>query len=58
MFQIITRFVLGGVVCSAALLLLAIIIWWGWAYTSRGQAQAMAGLPMTCVLTRRFSCWA
>jgi TRAP-type C4-dicarboxylate transport system permease small subunit len=38
------RRVLDWVVCSAALLLVAIIIWWGWAYALRGQAQSMAGL--------------
>ena len=38
------RRVLDGVVCGAALLLVAIIIWWGWAYALRGQAQSMAGL--------------
>ena len=38
------RRVLDWVVCGAALLLVAIIIWWGWAYALRGQAQSMAGL--------------
>ena len=38
------RRVLDWVVCSAALLLVGIIIWWGWAYALRGQAQSMAGL--------------
>jgi TRAP-type C4-dicarboxylate transport system permease small subunit len=38
------RRVLDWVVCCAALLLVSIIIWWGWAYALRGQAQSMAGL--------------
>ena len=38
------RRVLDWVVCGAALLLVGIIIWWGWAYALRGQAQSMAGL--------------
>ena len=38
------RRALDWVVCSAALLLVGIIIWWGWAYALRGQAQSMAGL--------------
>jgi TRAP-type C4-dicarboxylate transport system permease small subunit len=38
------RRVLDWVVCGAALLLVSIIIWWGWAYALRGQAQSMAGL--------------
>ena len=38
------RRVLDWVVCCAALLLVNIIIWWGWAYALRGQAQSMAGL--------------
>jgi TRAP-type C4-dicarboxylate transport system permease small subunit len=35
---------LDWVVCGAALLLVGIIIWWGWAYALRGQVQSMAGL--------------
>ena len=38
------RRVLDWVVCGAALLLVGIIVWWGWAYALRGQAQSMAGL--------------
>lgn len=38
------RRVLDWVVCGAALLLVGIIIWWGWAYALRGQVQSMAGL--------------
>ncbi len=36
--------VLDWVVCLAALLLIAIIIWWGWDYALRGRVQSMAGL--------------
>jgi TRAP-type C4-dicarboxylate transport system permease small subunit len=36
--------VLGWVVCLAALLLIGIIIWWGWDYALRGRVQSMAGL--------------
>ena len=36
--------VLDWVVCGAALLLVGIIVWWGWAYALRGQVQSMAGL--------------
>jgi TRAP-type C4-dicarboxylate transport system permease small subunit len=35
---------LDWVVCLAALLLIAIIIYWGWDYAVRGQVQSMAGL--------------
>jgi TRAP-type C4-dicarboxylate transport system permease small subunit len=35
---------LDWVVCLAALLLIAIIIWWGWDYAQRGSVQSMAGL--------------
>ncbi len=38
------RRVLDWVVCGAALLLVGIIVWWGWAYALRGQVQSMAGL--------------
>ena len=38
------RRVLDWVVCLAALLLIAIIIWWGWDYALRGRVQSMAGL--------------
>jgi TRAP-type C4-dicarboxylate transport system permease small subunit len=36
--------VLDWVVCLAALLLIAIIVWWGWDYSLRGRVQSMAGL--------------
>ena len=38
------RRVLDWVVCLAALLLIAVIIWWGWDYSLRGRVQSMAGL--------------
>ncbi len=38
------RRVLDWVVCLAALLLIGIIIWWGWDYALRGRMQSMAGL--------------
>ena len=38
------RRVLDWVVCFAALLLIAIIVWWGWDYAVRGKVQSMAGL--------------
>lgn len=36
--------VLDFVVCGAALLLIGVIIWWGWDYASRGSVQTMIGL--------------
>jgi TRAP-type C4-dicarboxylate transport system permease small subunit len=38
------RRVLDWVVCLAALVLIAVIIWWGWDYASRGKVQTMIGL--------------
>ena len=38
------RRVLDWVVCLAALVLIAVIIWWGWDYSLRGRVQSMAGL--------------
>lgn len=38
------RRLLDWVVCIAALLLIAIIVWWGWDYAVRGKVQSMAGL--------------
>ena len=38
------RRVLDGVVCVAALALIAVIIWWGWDYANRGKVQTMIGL--------------
>jgi len=38
------RRVLDAVVCVAALLLVAVIIWWGADYAWRGRVQTMAGL--------------
>ncbi|MFZ9298465.1 MAG: TRAP transporter small permease [Hylemonella sp.] len=32
------------VVCIAALLLIAVIVWWGWDYANRGAVQSMIGL--------------
>lgn len=31
-------------VCAASLLLIGILIWWGWDYAQRGSVQTMAGL--------------
>jgi TRAP-type C4-dicarboxylate transport system permease small subunit len=36
--------VLDGVVAVASLLLMAIVIWWGWDYAKRGGVQSMIGL--------------
>jgi TRAP-type C4-dicarboxylate transport system permease small subunit len=36
--------VLDWVVCSAALVLVCVIVWWGWDYAQRGKVQSMAGL--------------
>ncbi|MHB1199301.1 MAG: TRAP transporter small permease [Polaromonas sp.] len=30
--------------CLAALLLIGVIVWWGWDYSVRGRVQSMAGL--------------
>lgn len=38
------RSALNGVVCSASLLLMAVIIYWGWDYAKRGGVQSMIGL--------------
>jgi TRAP-type C4-dicarboxylate transport system permease small subunit len=38
------RRVLDALVCIAALILVAVIIWWGWDYALRGRVQSMAGL--------------
>ena len=38
------RRVLDWVVCLASLLLIGIIVWWGWDYAVRGKVQSMAGL--------------
>jgi TRAP-type C4-dicarboxylate transport system permease small subunit len=38
------RRVLDAVVCFAAMVLVLIIIWWGWDYAQRGRVQTMAGL--------------
>lgn len=35
---------LDGVVAVASLLLIAVIIWWGWDYAQRGGVQSMIGL--------------
>lgn len=39
-----TQRVLDVVVCAAALLLIGIIIWWGWDYANRGKVQSVIGL--------------
>ncbi len=36
--------VLDFVVCGAALLLVGVIIWWGWDYAQRGSVQTVIGL--------------
>ena len=36
--------VLDWVVCIAALILVSIIIWWGWDYANRGKVQTVTGL--------------
>jgi TRAP-type C4-dicarboxylate transport system permease small subunit len=38
------RRVLDWVVCLASLILIAVILWWGWDYAQRGKVQSMAGL--------------
>ncbi len=38
------RRVLDWVVCLAALVLIGVIIWWGWDYAVRGRVQTMSGL--------------
>jgi TRAP-type C4-dicarboxylate transport system permease small subunit len=38
------RRVLDYIVCLAALLLVGVIIWFGWDYANRGKVQSMAGL--------------
>ena len=35
---------LGAVAAAAALTLVAIVIWWGWDYASRGRVQSVIGL--------------
>ncbi len=36
--------VLGAIAATSALLLMIVIIWWGWDYAVRGQVQTIAGL--------------
>jgi TRAP-type C4-dicarboxylate transport system permease small subunit len=36
--------VLDFVVCAAALVLMLLIIWWGWDYANRGKVQTVTGL--------------
>jgi len=38
------RRVLDWVVASAALALIAVILWWGWDYANRGKVQSVIGL--------------
>ena len=35
---------LDAVVCIAALVLIAVVIWWGWDYANRGKVQSVTGL--------------
>ncbi len=36
--------ILDFVVCGAALLLIGVIVWWGWDYANRGKVQSVIGL--------------
>ncbi len=36
--------VLDWVVCGAALVLILVVIWWGWDYANRGKVQTVTGL--------------
>ncbi len=36
--------ILDFVVCAAALILIGVIIWWGWDYSLRGKVQSVIGL--------------
>ena len=38
------RRILDFVVCAAALVLVLVIIWWGWDYANRGKVQSVIGL--------------
>lgn len=38
------RRVLGAIAAAAALVLIGIIIWWGWDYATRGRVQSVIGL--------------
>ncbi len=38
------RRVLNGIAATAALVLIGIIIWWGWDYANRGKVQSVIGL--------------
>jgi TRAP-type C4-dicarboxylate transport system permease small subunit len=38
------RRILDGIAAGAALLLIGIIIWWGWDYANRGKVQTVIGL--------------
>ena len=38
------RRLLDWVVCAAALVLVLVIVWWGWDYANRGKVQTMIGL--------------
>ncbi len=38
------RRVLDWVVCGAALVLILVVIWWGWDYANRGKVQTVTGL--------------
>jgi TRAP-type C4-dicarboxylate transport system permease small subunit len=39
-----TRRILDWVVFAAAMVLMAVLLWWGWDYAQRGSVQTMAGL--------------
>jgi TRAP-type C4-dicarboxylate transport system permease small subunit len=38
------RHALDAAVCLAALVLIAVLIWWGWDYANRGKVQTVIGL--------------
>lgn len=44
------RRVLDAVVSVAALVLMLVVLWWGWDYAIRGRVQSMAGLESVSML--------
>ena len=44
------RRVLDAVVSIAALVLMLVVLWWGWDYAIRGRVQSMAGLESVSML--------
>ncbi|MDN6887228.1 TRAP transporter small permease [Variovorax sp. CAN2819] len=44
------RRVLDAVVSVAALILMLVVLWWGWDYAIRGRVQSMAGLESVSML--------